>query len=232
MHCMHVRARARAHTHTHTHAHTHALHAHMCTHACIACMYEHTHTRTYARTHAHILSLVVIFFALCLLLLTWSIAGVACRACHSSGTFFHCDTHTRMHAMQVSAWTHLSSCCSQFLGCFFLSNSFQAFSIDLPKQCPGRRFYYAYNTGDLNDVTTRVAEVNWQRKVEEVAWRRPGMPENTKQRTDCIPMGGGGGRGRGALFSCRKKVTVCVSLLKCQHTLVCLTTHYVLLCSE
>ena len=34
------------------------------------------------------LSLVVIFFALCLLLLTWSIAGVACRACHSSGTFF------------------------------------------------------------------------------------------------------------------------------------------------
>ena len=40
------------------------------------------------------LTLVVIFFALCLLLLTWSIAGVACRACHSSGTFFHCDTHT------------------------------------------------------------------------------------------------------------------------------------------
>ena len=39
-------------------------------------------------------TLVVIFFALCLLLLTWSIAGVACRACHSSGTFFHCDTHT------------------------------------------------------------------------------------------------------------------------------------------
>ena len=43
------------------------------------------------------LSLVVIFFALCLLLLTWSIAGVACRACHSSGTFFslwHTHTHT------------------------------------------------------------------------------------------------------------------------------------------
>ena len=33
------------------------------------------------------LSLVVIFFALCLLLLAWSIAGVACRACHSSGIF-------------------------------------------------------------------------------------------------------------------------------------------------
>ena len=43
------------------------------------------------------LTLVVIFFALCLLLLTWSIASVACRACHSSGTFFHCDTHTHKH---------------------------------------------------------------------------------------------------------------------------------------
>ena len=48
------------------------------------------------------LTLVVIFFALCLLLLTWSIASVACRACHSSGTFFsfwhtHTHTHTRAH---------------------------------------------------------------------------------------------------------------------------------------
>ena len=44
------------------------------------------------------LTLVVIFFALCLLLLlTWSIADVACRACHSSSTFFHCDTHTHTH---------------------------------------------------------------------------------------------------------------------------------------
>ena len=34
------------------------------------------------------LPLVVIFFALCLLLLTWSIAGISRRACHSSGTFF------------------------------------------------------------------------------------------------------------------------------------------------
>ena len=40
------------------------------------------------------LTLVVIFFALCLLLLTWSIAGIACCACHSSGIFLHCDTHT------------------------------------------------------------------------------------------------------------------------------------------
>ena len=51
------------------------------------------------------LTLVVIFFALCLLLLTWSIAGVACSACHSSGTFFHCDTHT--HTQNNSSnYTH------------------------------------------------------------------------------------------------------------------------------
>ena len=47
------------------------------------------------------LSLGVIFFALCLLLLTWSIAGVACGACHSSGNLFfivtHTHTHTRTH---------------------------------------------------------------------------------------------------------------------------------------
>ena len=29
-----------------------------------------------------------IFFALCLLLLAWSIAGITCCSCHSSGTFF------------------------------------------------------------------------------------------------------------------------------------------------
>ena len=41
------------------------------------------------------LTLVVIFFALCLLLLTWSIAGAACRACYSSGSFF-IVTHTHL----------------------------------------------------------------------------------------------------------------------------------------
>ena len=51
------------------------------------------------------LTLVVTFFALCLLLLTWSIAGVACRACHSSGTVFHCDTHTHTHThTHTSRW--------------------------------------------------------------------------------------------------------------------------------
>ena len=37
------------------------------------------------------------FFALCLLLLTWSIAGVACSACHSSGTFFFIVKNTHTH---------------------------------------------------------------------------------------------------------------------------------------
>ena len=42
------------------------------------------------------LILVVFFFALCLLLLARSIAGITCCACHSSGTFFsmwHTHTH-------------------------------------------------------------------------------------------------------------------------------------------
>ena len=41
------------------------------------------------------LILVVFFFALCLLLLARSIAGITCCACHSSGTFFSMwHTHT------------------------------------------------------------------------------------------------------------------------------------------
>ena len=112
----HIHTHAHTHTHTHTHTRTHThTHAHTRTHT-----HTHAHTRTHAHTHAHTqahtqththtngpLSLVVIFFALCLLLLTWSIAGVACRACHSSGTFFHCDTHahTHMHT-HTHAHTH------------------------------------------------------------------------------------------------------------------------------
>ena len=56
------------------------------------------------------LTLVVIFFALCLLLLTWSIACVACRACHSSGTpfFFVTHTYTQVHPQtQVTHWVSL-----------------------------------------------------------------------------------------------------------------------------
>ena len=68
------------------------------------CQYFLRHARTFFLSITHTLTLVVIFFALCLLLLTLSIAGVACtcRACHSSGTFFHCDTHTHTHTFRFS----------------------------------------------------------------------------------------------------------------------------------
>ena len=86
---------------THTHIHMHGTHT-------------HTHTHTSSVRTAVIdwwngpLTLVVIFFALCLLLLTWNIAGITCRACHSSGTFFHCDTHTHTHT-HVCAQTPFST---------------------------------------------------------------------------------------------------------------------------
>ena len=56
------------------------------------------------------LTLVVIFFALCLLLLTWSIAGVVCRACHSSGTFF-IVTHTHTHTVKQATLPVLGPHC-------------------------------------------------------------------------------------------------------------------------
>ena len=69
------------HTHTHTHTHTQSRGVDdtmvVCGSRCWWC--------------------VVILFALCLLLLTWSIAGIASHACHSSDTFFHCDTCTHTH---------------------------------------------------------------------------------------------------------------------------------------
>ena len=69
------------------------------------------------------LTLAVIFFALCLLLFTWSIAGVACRACHSSGTFFslwhtHTHTHTHTHA-RTHARKHLFYHCTYMMFLFF-----------------------------------------------------------------------------------------------------------------
>ena len=92
----------------------------------------HAHARTHARPRTHTngpLSLVVIFFVLCLLLLTWSIAGVACRACRSSGTFF-IVTHTHTHTLLLSLWFLIllqnacwSSCWSQGLSsCKFLGS--------------------------------------------------------------------------------------------------------------
>ena len=47
-----------------------------------------------------------VLFALCLLLLIWSITGIACRACHSPGTFFSLwHTHTHTHTPVFSAHT-------------------------------------------------------------------------------------------------------------------------------
>ena len=88
----------------------------------------HTHARVHTHTHTHThmavidwwngpLTLVVIFFALCLLLLTWSTAGVACRACHSSGTFFHCDTHT--HMLLTWSIAGVTCCACHSSGTFF-----------------------------------------------------------------------------------------------------------------
>ena len=70
----------------------------------------HTHTHTHTYTHTYSCCILV---ALCLLLLTWSIAGIACRARHSPGTFFHCDTHTHTHThtrrARAEARTHTRS---------------------------------------------------------------------------------------------------------------------------
>ena len=82
----------------------------------------HTHTHTHTHTNFSFSSvrmavinwwsgplvLVVIFFALCMLLLTWNISGIICRACHSSGTLFHCDTHTHTHT-HTRTHTHTQS---------------------------------------------------------------------------------------------------------------------------
>ena len=62
---------------------------------CKQWLYSSTSQLQQPYIHAHARTHTLIFFALCLLLLTWSIAGVDCRACHSSGTFFLCDTHTQ-----------------------------------------------------------------------------------------------------------------------------------------
>ena len=66
---------------------------------------------------------LVFLFALCLLLLTWSIAVIACRACHSSGTFFHCDTRTRVVGAAVS-FTDLDFRLHRYLSLFLGRNLF------------------------------------------------------------------------------------------------------------
>ena len=113
-------------THTHTHTHTHTRYRfksrpgelNFCHSCCqlylspFSLSLSHTHTHTnfsFSSVRMAVidwwngpLALVVIFFALCMLLLTWNIAGIVCRACHSSGTSFHCDTHT--HSLVQWNW--------------------------------------------------------------------------------------------------------------------------------
>ena len=65
------------------------------------------------------LSFVVIFFTLCLLLLlllTWSIAGVACRTCHSSGLsfFIMTHTHTQRDTQHTHTHTHTHTCACMY----------------------------------------------------------------------------------------------------------------------
>ena len=85
------------------------------------------------------------FFALCLLLLTWSIAGIVCRACHSSGTFFmwhthtyylssfsethtHTRTHTRTHThTHTHARTHVRALLHQGFKCDLLCRKLKQF---------------------------------------------------------------------------------------------------------
>ena len=108
---------------------------HTCARACVqACTHTNTHThapRVYSYLNfgletgglRHVkefsqllfdrwLAVVVIFFAFCLLLLTGSVAGIACRACHLSGTFLsfchkhrqrrrHSYTQTRTHTQMT-----------------------------------------------------------------------------------------------------------------------------------
>ena len=90
--------------HTQTHRHTHTdRHTH--THTCVGLV--NCFSSLFSSVKMAVIDwwngplTLVIFFALCLLLLTWSIAGVACRACHSSGIFF-IVTHTRTANLSAS----------------------------------------------------------------------------------------------------------------------------------
>ena len=66
------------------------------------------------------LTLVVFFFSLCLLLLTWSIAEIACRTCSSPGTFlfyFYCNTRKHEHENMITSNSTLSLSLSLSLSC-------------------------------------------------------------------------------------------------------------------
>ena len=116
--CMHARTLSLTHVHTHTHTHAHTsthTHKHSVLVDCNMCRFRKMllfslfffckdgSDRLMKRASFSCCNFLCV---LCLLLLTCSIAGIAGRACHSSGTFFfHCDTHTHTHARK-----HMHTC--------------------------------------------------------------------------------------------------------------------------
>ena len=110
--------RSRAHTHTRTHARTHILwhtFGSGLVLAAITCLgrpymsWEFVLILAEPRWTGWWLRLVMSALRWWYMLLTWSITGVACRACHSSGTFF-IVTHTRARAKtHARSWWRLAS---------------------------------------------------------------------------------------------------------------------------
>ena len=85
--------------------HTRA-HAHTHTHT-------HTHAHTHIHTHAH------------------AHTGIVCRACHLSGTFFHCDTSTHALAHHTKIRSNTQTCTRvQFLTSHDALVSLLNFSVD------------------------------------------------------------------------------------------------------
>ena len=101
------------------------------------------------------LILVVFFFALCLLLLARSIAGITCCACHSSGTFFsmwhtHTHTHTSLFFYSVTLavidwWNGALCSCSIFL-CNVLAATWSIAGIACRACCSSGTFFSLWLT--------------------------------------------------------------------------------------
>ena len=110
-----VCVRARTHTHTHTHIVTHTLGSGLVLAAITFLGRPHMSWELMLilaepRQTGWWLRLVMSAIWWWYVLLTWSITGVACRACHSSGTFFHCVTHMCVRAKtHARSWWRLAS---------------------------------------------------------------------------------------------------------------------------
>ena len=100
------------------------------------------------------LILVVFFFALCLLLLARSIAGITCSACHSSGTFFsmwHTHTHTHFSFFYsvtlavIDGWNGSLCSCSVFL-CNVLAATWRIAGIACRACCSSGTFFSLWHT--------------------------------------------------------------------------------------